>query len=74
MEMDQKKKKKKSSKQRKNCKKWLQLMTTWVGIETNTIIGACVMFLAILIAWNLPILRDFIAGLKVNPLFPKLNS
>lgn len=26
------------------------------------------MFLSILIAWNLPILRDFIAGLKVNPL------
>lgn len=40
-------------------------------VETNTIIGACVMFLVILIAWNLPILRDFIAGLKVNrPLFP----
>lgn len=34
--------------------------------ETNTVIGACVMFLAILIAWNLPILRDFISGLKVN--------
>lgn len=34
--------------------------------ETNTIIAACVMFIAILIAWNLPILRDIIAGLKVN--------
>jgi hypothetical protein len=34
--------------------------------ETNTIIAACVMFVAILIAWNLPILRDIIAGLKVG--------
>ncbi|TYJ58296.1 hypothetical protein B9479_000839 [Cryptococcus floricola] len=33
--------------------------------QTNTIIGACVMFLAILIAWNIPILRDVIAGLKL---------
>lgn len=35
-------------------------------VETNTIIAACVMFVAILIAWNLPILRDIIAGLKVS--------
>ncbi|WVQ85004.1 hypothetical protein IAT38_007168 [Cryptococcus sp. DSM 104549] len=35
------------------------------SFQTNTIIGACVMFLAILIAWNLPILRDVIAGLKL---------
>jgi hypothetical protein len=34
--------------------------------ETNTIIAACVMFIAILIAWNLPILRDIIAALKVS--------
>lgn len=34
--------------------------------ETNTIIAACVMFVAILIAWNLPIVRDVIAGLKVG--------
>nr|ODN85301.1 hypothetical protein L203_04906 [Cryptococcus depauperatus CBS 7841] len=33
--------------------------------QTNTIIGACVMFLAILIAWNLPVLRDVISGLKL---------
>jgi hypothetical protein len=33
--------------------------------ETNTIIASCVMFIAILIAWNLPVLRDLIAGLKV---------
>jgi hypothetical protein len=36
------------------------------GTETNTIIAACVMFIAILIAWNVPILRDVIAGLKVS--------
>lgn len=36
------------------------------NVETNTIIAACVMFIAILIAWNLPILRDIIAGLKVS--------
>ncbi|OWZ62004.1 hypothetical protein C366_06576 [Cryptococcus neoformans Tu401-1] len=35
------------------------------SFQTNTVIGACVMFLAILIAWNLPILRDFISGLKL---------
>jgi hypothetical protein len=34
--------------------------------ETNTIIAACVMFIAIIIAWNLPILRDIIAALKVS--------
>lgn len=34
--------------------------------ETNTTIAACVMFIAILIAWNLPILRDIIAALKVS--------
>lgn len=38
-------------------------------VETNTIIAACVMFIAILIAWNLPILRDVIAGLKVRALY-----
>ncbi|WVQ65554.1 uncharacterized protein L199_003731 [Kwoniella botswanensis] len=35
------------------------------SFQTNTVIAACVMFLAILIAWNLPILRDAIAGLKL---------
>ncbi|WWC88456.1 uncharacterized protein L201_003367 [Kwoniella dendrophila CBS 6074] len=35
------------------------------SFQTNTVIAGCVMFLAILIAWNLPILRDFIAGLKL---------
>jgi cytochrome c oxidase assembly factor CtaG len=34
--------------------------------ETNTIIAACIMFIAILIAWNLPVLRDIISGLKVS--------
>ncbi|WVR06535.1 hypothetical protein IAU60_003566 [Kwoniella sp. DSM 27419] len=34
-------------------------------LQTNTVIAACVMFLAILIAWNLPIIRDAIAGLKL---------
>lgn len=38
-------------------------------VETNTIIAACVMFVAILIAWNLPILRDVIAGLKVGVIY-----
>lgn len=33
--------------------------------ETNTVIAACVMFVAILIAWNLPILREVIAAMKV---------
>ncbi|WWC70973.1 uncharacterized protein I206_104926 [Kwoniella pini CBS 10737] len=35
------------------------------SFQTNTVIAACVMFLAILIAWNLPILRDAISGLKL---------
>lgn len=34
--------------------------------ETNTIIAACIMFIVILIAWNLPVLRDLISGLKVS--------
>jgi hypothetical protein len=34
--------------------------------ETNTVIAACVMFIAILIAWNLPVLREVIAAMKVN--------
>ncbi|WRT67990.1 uncharacterized protein IL334_004965 [Kwoniella shivajii] len=33
--------------------------------QTNTVIAACVMFLAILIAWNLPVLREAISGLKL---------
>ena len=34
--------------------------------ERNTIITGCVMILITLIAWNLPVLRDIIAGLKVS--------
>ena len=34
--------------------------------ETNTVIAACVMFIAILIAWNLPVLREVIAAMKVS--------
>lgn len=40
-------------------------------VETNTVIAGCVMFVAILIAWNLPVLREVIAGLKVGVLSPK---
>lgn len=34
--------------------------------ERNTIIAACIMFVAIIIAWNLPVLRDVISALKVR--------
>ncbi|ORX37215.1 peptidase M50B-like-domain-containing protein [Kockovaella imperatae] len=33
--------------------------------QTNTVIVACVMFVIILIAWNVPILREIISGLKL---------
>lgn len=41
---------------------WLTLTT---NVETATIIAACLMIFAVLIAWNVPVIRDIISGLKV---------
>jgi hypothetical protein len=34
--------------------------------ERNTVIAACIMILIVLLAWNLPIARDIISGLKAG--------
>lgn len=34
--------------------------------ERNTIIGACIMIIAAAAAWNLPIVRDILCGVKVH--------